>query len=72
MDGQSDSIHVDPRPFDYSILNEEANDFDQYWTGFYPDAIEDIPSNRPGVPKDNPSDTSALQRVGFDNLIITR
>ena len=41
----------------------EEQDFDMYWSEFYPNAIEDIPSPRPCVPDDDPTNTSGLPKV---------
>ena len=60
---QPEAIYIDPRPFDYSSLDKEAQDFDMYWSEFYPDAVKDIPSPRPCVPDDDPTNTSNLPKV---------
>ena len=43
---QEEEIKIDPRPFDYSSLEDGVKEF-RTWEEFYPDACEDIPSDAP-------------------------
>ena len=48
---QSDSIPIDHRPFDYSVLEQESNDLRIYWKEFYPDRdLTGTPSLPDSVP----------------------